>query len=368
MHAAPVQAFNQRSQQAFLAKPARHKSCMRQPHRSAGQIHDLHIAHDRPALEDLLLRVSEIACELPEVEELDINPIVADENGVLALVHGQAAVVNAAACVGHALCVSECPAGAVTLGRVDAGVREDLAKVKKSGDDFDMAAVERVILTASGGALRDWPQERLAQATMAEALEHPNWSMGARITLDSASMFNKAMEVIETREFFAVDPEQIEVIIHPQSIVHALVAFRDGGVMAHMGAPDMRHPIGFALNWPDRAALPVARLDLARLGQLTFRAPDENRYPALRLARAVMAERGLAGAAFNAAKEVALDHFIAGSIGFMEMAGVVEDTLTKLSAEMRLGIVNLTLEDVQQMDHLARRKAAELARHRAKGR
>lgn len=232
----------------------------------------------------------------------------------------------------------------------------------------DMAAVERVILTASGGALRDWPQERLAQATMAEALEHPNWSMGARITLDSASMFNKAMEVIETREFFAVDPEQIEVIIHPQSIVHALVAFRDGGVMAHMGAPDMRHPIGFALNWPDRAALPVARLDLARLGQLTFRAPDENRYPALRLARAVMAERGLAGAAFNAAKEVALDHFIAGSIGFMEMAGVVEDTLTKLSAEMRLGIVNLTLEDVQQMDHLARRKAAELARHRAKGR
>lgn len=232
----------------------------------------------------------------------------------------------------------------------------------------DMASVERIILTASGGALRDWPQERLAQATMAEALAHPNWSMGARITLDSASMFNKAMEVIETREFFGVDPGQIEVIIHPESIVHALVAFRDGAVMAHLGAPDMRHPIGFALNWPRRAALPVARLDLARLGQLTFRAPEEDRYPALRLARAVMAERGLAGAAFNAAKEVALDHFIAGGIGFMDMAGVVEDTLSRLSAQMCLGNVNLTLEDVQQMDHLARVKAAEMARHRAKGR
>ncbi|MBP6736600.1 MAG: 1-deoxy-D-xylulose-5-phosphate reductoisomerase, partial [Rhodobacteraceae bacterium] len=189
----------------------------------------------------------------------------------------------------------------------------------------DLNSVERIILTASGGALRDWPLERLAQATVTEALAHPNWAMGPRITIDSASMFNKALEVIETREFFGVDPAQIEVIIHPESIVHSMVAFNDGGVIAHLGAPDMRHPIGFALNWPARAALPVARLDLARLGSLTFRAPEPARWPALRLAGEVMAVRGLAGAAFNAAKEIALDRFIAGQLGFMAMAGVVED-------------------------------------------
>ncbi|MBC7479727.1 MAG: 1-deoxy-D-xylulose-5-phosphate reductoisomerase, partial [Pseudorhodobacter sp.] len=178
----------------------------------------------------------------------------------------------------------------------------------------DISAVERIILTASGGALRDWPLDRLATATLEQALAHPNWSMGQRITIDSASMFNKALEVIETREFFGVTPAQIEVIIHPESLVHSMVGFRDGAVMAHLGAPDMRHAIGYALNWPDRQSLPVARLDFAAIGQLTFRAPDLTRYPALRLAAEVMAVRGLAGCAFNAAKEVALDMFIAGRI------------------------------------------------------
>ncbi|KAF0171681.1 MAG: 1-deoxy-D-xylulose-5-phosphate reductoisomerase [Rhodobacteraceae bacterium] len=232
----------------------------------------------------------------------------------------------------------------------------------------DMGAVERIILTASGGALRDWPMERLADATVAEALAHPNWAMGARITIDSASMFNKALEVIETREFFGIEPAQVEVIIHPESIIHSMVGFRDGAVMAHLGAPDMRHPIGYALNWPERLALPVARLDLAALGALTFRAPDEARFPALRLAREVMAVRGLAGAAFNAAKEIALDHFIAGQLGFMDMAGVVEDTLVRVSSQTRLGNAAETLEDVVQMDHLARIMAAEAAKKRVKGR
>ena len=231
----------------------------------------------------------------------------------------------------------------------------------------DMSSVERIILTASGGALRDWPLERLAQATVTEALAHPNWAMGPRITIDSASMFNKALEVIETREFFGVDPAQIEVIIHPESIVHSMVAFNDGAVIAHLGAPDMRHPIGFALNWPARAALPVARLDLARLGSLTFRAPELARWPALRLAGEVMAVRGLAGAAFNAAKEIALDRFIAGQLGFMAMAEVVEDTLARLSAETRLGNAASGLEDVLAMDHLARIRAAEAADNRAGG-
>ena len=223
----------------------------------------------------------------------------------------------------------------------------------------DPASVERVIITASGGPFRDWPLDRLAQATPAQATAHPNWAMGKRISIDSASMFNKALELIETREFFGFSPDQIEVIVHPQSIVHALVGFVDGGLLAHLGPADMRHAIGYALNWPRRDHLPVARLDLAQLAQLTFQAPDPQRFPALRLARAVMQERGLSGAAFNAAKEVALDHFIAGSLGFCDMAAVVEDVLARLSGETRRNNAALTLEDVLAMDHLARKTAEE---------
>jgi 1-deoxy-D-xylulose-5-phosphate reductoisomerase len=225
--------------------------------------------------------------------------------------------------------------------------------------------VERIILTASGGALRDWPLEALAKATVKEALAHPNWAMGQRITIDSASMFNKALEVIETREFFGVLPDQVEVIIHPESLIHSMVGFQDGALMAHMGAPDMRHSIGYALNWPNRAPLPVARLDLAQIATLTFRAPDLARYPALQLAREVMARRGLAGAAFNAAKEVALDHFLAGGIGFMDMAGVVEATLDRLDGDLGRSNLPQSLEDVLEMNHLARVKAGEAAREMA---
>lgn len=218
----------------------------------------------------------------------------------------------------------------------------------------DPATVERIIITASGGAFRDWPMERLAQATVAEASSHPNWAMGQRITIDSASMFNKALELIETHEFFGIDPDRIEVLVHPESLVHALVGFRDGGMIGHLGAPDMRHAIGYALNWPDRAPLPVARLDLAAVGRLTFAAPDPVRYPALRLAREVMATGGLAGAAFNAAKETALDAFIAGCIGFLDMAALVEATLSALGAHLALGKAPLSLDMILDTDRAAR--------------
>ncbi|MCF6232217.1 MAG: 1-deoxy-D-xylulose-5-phosphate reductoisomerase [Rhodobacteraceae bacterium] len=229
----------------------------------------------------------------------------------------------------------------------------------------DINAVERIILTASGGAFRDWPLAALGSATLAEASSHPNWDMGQRITIDSASMFNKAMEVIEVREFFRVQPDQIEVIIHPESLIHALVGFNDGALMAHLGPPDMRHAIGYALNWPKRRGLPVARLDLAQIGQLNFKNPDIARYPALKLARAVMDRGGQMGAAFNAAKERALDAFINRRIRFTDMAEVVEDVLTRFETDPDHIDAAMTLDNVTKTDHLARMWADQVMAKRA---
>lgn len=221
----------------------------------------------------------------------------------------------------------------------------------------DIAEVERIIITASGGAFRDWPIERLKTATVTQASSHPNWNMGQRITIDSASMFNKALEVIETHEYFGVSGSQIEVLVHPESLVHALVGFQDGALMAHVGAPDMRHAIGYALNYPQRKALPVQRLDLAEIGRLSFSAPDEARYPALRLAREVMQAGGLSGAVFNAAKETALDAFIAGQVGFLDMAGIVEDVLAQFSPSEDPKNTVMTLDMVLETDQMARNAA-----------
>ena len=223
------------------------------------------------------------------------------------------------------------------------------------GEEAD--TVERVIITASGGAFRDRPLDELAHVTVAEASSHPNWDMGQRITIDSASMFNKAMELIETHEFFGIAPDRIEAIIHPESLVHALVGFTDGALMAHVGPPDMRHAIGYALHWPHRGSVPVERLDLARIGQLNFRAACPDRYPALVLARRVMEQGGLAGAAFTAAKEAALDGFIAGEIGFLDMARVVEAVLDDTLSRQGLQNDTITLDSVQHTDALARRSA-----------
>ena len=229
----------------------------------------------------------------------------------------------------------------------------------------EMSAVERIVITASGGAFRDWPLDKLPEATLAQASSHPNWDMGQRITIDSASMFNKSLELIETREYFDVDPGKIECVVHPESMIHALVGFNDGALMAHVGPPDMRHAIGFALHWPERKRLPVERLDLVKLGALTFRAPCETRWPALALAREVMRIRGLAGAVFNGAKEQALDGFIAGQLRFTDMASVVEEVLDTLCAKLRLENAAITLDAVRDADHLSRITAREAIAARA---
>ena len=227
----------------------------------------------------------------------------------------------------------------------------------------DVAAVERVIVTASGGAFRDWPLDRLADATPDQAATHPNWDMGRRITVDSASMFNKALELIEAKELFGLAPDRIEAVVHPESLVHAVVCYRDGAMIAHMGPPDMRHAIGYALNWPERRRIDVARLDLAAIGQLTFRAADPVRWPALALARRVMEAGGHAGAVFNAAKEIALDAFLDGRIRFTDMAAVVEDVLDRWLAE-RHHDAAISLDSVAAADHLGRTRAAEAVARR----
>ncbi|MEO9818757.1 MAG: 1-deoxy-D-xylulose-5-phosphate reductoisomerase [Paracoccaceae bacterium] len=227
----------------------------------------------------------------------------------------------------------------------------------------DIQTVERVIITASGGAFRDWPLSEMKNATPAQASSHPNWNMGQRITIDSASMFNKAMELIETKEYFDVSPSQIEVLVHPESMIHAIVGFQDGALMAHVGPPDMRHAIGYALHYPERRKLPVQRLDFAKLGQLTFRAPDELRWPALRLAREVMEAGGLTGTIFNAAKETALDGFIDGHIRFTEMADVVEATLSL--TEIEQNDAAMTLDNVLRVDHLTRQATRQIIKKKA---
>lgn len=225
--------------------------------------------------------------------------------------------------------------------------------------DGDMASVAHVTLTASGGAFRDWPIERLADASVAEASTHPNWLMGQRITIDSASMFNKALEMIEAQVFFGLDSDLIRVVIHPESIIHALVAYIDGGVLAHLGMPDMRHAIGHALHWPERVALPVPMLDLVAQGSLTFRAPDEARWPALRIAREVMAAGGASGAVLNAAKEQALDDFIASRLRFTQMAEAVEDALARAAAQPGFGQSPADLASVRYWDGEGRRLARD---------
>ena len=215
--------------------------------------------------------------------------------------------------------------------------------------------IERVCLTASGGPFRCWSLDDMRAARPEQALNHPNWSMGQKVTIDSATLMNKGLELLEAHHLFSLPASKLDVLIHPQSIVHCLVHLSDGSVLAQMSCPDMRTPIAYSLAWPERMAAPTKRLDLAELGTLTFEAPDLERFPALRLAREVLAAGGSAGTVLNAANEVAVEAFLARRIGFLAIADLVDATL-QASAGL-IGLPRRSVEDVLAIDAEARASA-----------
>ncbi len=231
----------------------------------------------------------------------------------------------------------------------------DLPSVPGIGYD----EVDRVTLTASGGPFRDWAIERMRAATPEEAVAHPNWSMGAKISVDSATLMNKGLELIEAHFLFALPAEKLAVVVHPQSIVHCLVSYADGSTLAHLSAPDMRTPIAHALAWPRRIASPSRKLDLAAVGQLTFQAPDYDRFRCLPLALDCLRRGGLAPTILNAANEIAVDAFLNRQIGFLDIPRVVETTLDGCPAA---NVEAESLDGVLAADARARELAGNVCR------
>jgi 1-deoxy-D-xylulose-5-phosphate reductoisomerase len=214
--------------------------------------------------------------------------------------------------------------------------------------------VRRVLLTASGGPFRDWTHEAIAAATPEQAVAHPNWVMGRKISVDSATLMNKGLELIEACLLFGVPPQQVEVVVHPQSIVHSAVEYLDGSVLAQLGSPDMRTPIAHALAWPDRIASGVEFLDLIRTARLDFRAPDPEKFRCLALAQAAAHAGGLTPAVLNAANEVAVEAFLDRRLNFLEIAAVIEGVVAQSSG----GVIG-SLEDVLAADRESRQRASE---------
>ena len=231
--------------------------------------------------------------------------------------------------------------------------------------DFDRPErISRLILTASGGPFRTWSRDEMAVATPAQAVAHPNWSMGAKISVDSATLMNKGLELIEAAHIFPTPHEQIEVLVHPQSVIHSMVEYVDGSVLAQLGTPDMRTPIATTLAWPDRTPSPSAKLDFAEVATLTFEPPDLKRFPALRLARESITSGGVMPATLNAANEIAVAAFLNGDIKFLDIAAINEqvlETVSRVNAPPKL----TALEDAVAADAEARRLAEECVAARA---
>ncbi|MDQ0463023.1 1-deoxy-D-xylulose-5-phosphate reductoisomerase [Caulobacter ginsengisoli] len=221
--------------------------------------------------------------------------------------------------------------------------------------------VAKLILTASGGPFRTWTREAMEGATPEQAVAHPNWSMGAKISVDSATMMNKGLEMIEASYLFETGPDRIDVLVHPQSIIHSMVEYEDGSTLAQLGAADMRTPIACAFSWPDRLPWPAPRMDLAAMGQLTFEAPDLERFPAIDLARSALRAGGMAPAAMNAANELAVAAFLDRRLGFLDIARAVSETLDRMNGQGDLAEgADDALETAMMTDASARRVAAQV--------
>ncbi len=241
-------------------------------------------------------------------------------------------------------------------------VDSEHAGVFQSLAGHDRSAIEEITITASGGPFRTWDRERIAAAMPSDALKHPVWSMGRKITIDSATLMNKGLELIEAHHLFAMPPERLGVIVHPQSIVHALVHYTDGSVVAQLANPDMRSPIAMALAWPRRMPSPTPKLDLAKLASLTFEKPDLDKFPALRLAIVAMKAGGTATAALNAANEIAVEAFLGGRMPFGAIAATVERVVERIQSTGQPANPQ-SLDDVMAIDHMARKLAEEMLPH-----
>ena len=275
--------------------------------------------------------------------------------GVLALANKESLV-----CAGEIVMATARAAGA-TLLPVDSEHNAIFQALESRGSGADpYATVEKIVLTASGGPFRTTPVEDMAAITPEAAVKHPVWSMGAKISIDSATMMNKGLELIEAVRLFPIPEHRVEVLVHPQSTVHGLVQYADGSVLAQLGTPDMRTPIAHALAWPARMAAAVPRLDLVTLGRLDFFAPDPVRFPALRLAREALRAGGGATTILNAANEAAVGLFLDRRLGFLDIAAVVEDTLQRLGAPPADDLATILA-----LDDAARREAARIAAARA---
>jgi 1-deoxy-D-xylulose-5-phosphate reductoisomerase len=308
----------------------------------------------------------EVAGGVSAVEEAAQRPT----DWTMASIVGAAGLKPALAAVAQgrtvALANKEClvSAGAYFMKQVKASgarllpVDSEHSAVFQVFDFAQIDAIERVTLTASGGPFRTWSVDQMAKATAAQACKHPNWSMGAKISVDSATLMNKGLELIEAHYLFGISPERLDVVVHPQSIIHSLVSYVDGSVLAQLASPDMRTPIAYALGFPDRMSAPTHRLNLAAIGQLTFEAPDTVRFPCLGLAQLALRSGGVAPTILNAANEVAVEAFLAGQIGFLDIGRTVETALerTVLPANLSLS----SLDEFVSLDAEARAVARRL--------
>lgn len=303
-----------------------------------------------------------------------------DADWVMAAIVGAAGLAPTMAAVKRGACVAlankEClvSAGPLFLAEVAKSGANLLSADSEHNAIFQMFDFERpetidtITLTASGGPFRTWKSEDLKDITPAQAMAHPTWDMGAKISIDSATLMNKGLEVIEAFYLFPVEERQIEVVIHPQSIVHSFVSYKDGSVLAQMATPDMSIPIANTLAWPGRIKTSAPKLDLARMGTLTFEPPDHDRFPALGLARSALQTGGVAPTILNAANEVAVAEFLGGRLGFGEIVEVVEETMSEMSRSSSGDLSSdlpADLEGVIDIDHAARKHAAKQIRDMA---